>query len=104
MIFGATGDLAHRNLVPALYNLATGKLLPEKRAVVGFARSARDEGEFRQSLRAVLAVEGTCPRDDLWNSLAGQITDMSGGYDVESFRRLAAALAHSAATAGPTCC
>src|SRR5437763_16682866 len=50
--FGATGDLAHRTLVPALYNLATSNLLPQQLADVGFARSQRDEDEFRQGLRA----------------------------------------------------
>mgnify|MGYP002713925789 FL=1 len=35
IIFGATGDLTHRLVVPALYNLAAGNLLPDKFCVVG---------------------------------------------------------------------
>jgi glucose-6-phosphate 1-dehydrogenase len=86
VIFGATGDVAHRKRVPALYNLAAGNLLPEKRTVVGFARSARDEGEFRQSLRAALTAEGTRPRDDLWNSLAPSVRDRP--FDVVAAARV----------------
>src|SRR5436853_6434065 len=41
VIFGATGDLAHRKLVPALYSLAASTLLPEQLPVVGFARRWR---------------------------------------------------------------
>ena len=38
VIFGVTGDLAHRLVIPALYNLAASDLLPEKFCVVGIAR------------------------------------------------------------------
>src|SRR5579884_1552340 len=74
VIFGATGDLAHRKLVPALYSLATTNLLPEKLAVVGFGRSQRGEEEFRQGLRDALAAAGTRPRDDVWKKFADHIT------------------------------
>src|ERR671937_584672 len=78
VIFGATGDLAHRKLVPALYSLATSNLLPEKLAVVGFARSWRDEDEFRRGLRDALVAGGLRPRDDVWNRFAGHFTCVSG--------------------------
>src|SRR5919206_3909511 len=101
VIFGATGDLAHRKLVPALYSLATSNLLPEKLAVVGFARSWRDEDEFRRGLRDALVAGGLRPRDDVWNRFAGHITYMSGGYDdAASFRRLAETLDNLDQTAG----
>lgn len=38
IIFGATGDLTHRLVIPALYNLAAGNLLPDRFCVVGIAR------------------------------------------------------------------
>ena len=38
VIFGVTGDLTHRLLIPALYNLAAGDLLPERFCLVGVAR------------------------------------------------------------------
>ena len=101
VIFGATGDLAHRKLVPALYSLATSNLLPEKLAVVGFGRSHRDEGEVRQGLRDALVAAGLRPRDDVWTRFAGHITYMSGGYDdAASFRRLAETLDDLDQTAG----
>src|SRR5216684_4496929 len=47
VIFGATGDLARRKLVPALYNLARAGHLPAGFSVVGFARSAGEDAGFR---------------------------------------------------------
>ena len=51
VIFGATGDLTHRKLVPALYNLAHEGQLPNGFAIVGFARRPKTDGEFRAELR-----------------------------------------------------
>lgn len=50
VIFGVTGDLAHRLVVPALYNLAANDLLPEKFCVVGIARKGMSNDELRDSL------------------------------------------------------
>ncbi len=47
-IFGASGDLTHRKLIPALYNLAVDGLLPKNFAVVGFARKPKTDESFRQ--------------------------------------------------------
>jgi glucose-6-phosphate 1-dehydrogenase len=49
VVFGAGGDLTKRKLVPALYNLSAGKLLPEKFAIVGISREALSTDEFRQA-------------------------------------------------------
>ena len=49
VIFGASGDLTRRLLVPSLYNLAYDKLLPENFAVVGVARNASTHEAFRLS-------------------------------------------------------
>ena len=54
MIFGAAGDLTKRLLLPALYNLATGQLLPDAFAVVGVARAEMSDDEFRQQMSAAL--------------------------------------------------
>ncbi|HUK81280.1 MAG TPA: glucose-6-phosphate dehydrogenase [Verrucomicrobiae bacterium] len=51
VIFGATGDLTHRKLVPALYNLAHEGQLPSAFAVVGFARRPKTNDEFRAELK-----------------------------------------------------
>ena len=50
VIFGVTGDLAHRLVVPALYNLAASNLLPDDFCVVGVARNATSNDELRDSL------------------------------------------------------
>ncbi|MBX9825868.1 MAG: glucose-6-phosphate dehydrogenase [Xanthobacteraceae bacterium] len=50
VVFGITGDLAHRLLMPALYNLACWKLLPARFSVVGVGRSPTTAGELRKSL------------------------------------------------------
>ena len=54
VIFGAAGDLTKRLLLPALYNLAAGKLLPEGFALVGVARAPWSDDEFRDRMRAAL--------------------------------------------------
>src|ERR1700754_2358701 len=46
-IFGATGDLARRKLLPALYNLAHAGSLPERFALVGIARGDMGDDDFR---------------------------------------------------------
>src|SRR5579864_2425418 len=51
VIFGATGDLAHRKLIPALYSLSQAGLLPERMAILGFGRSDRSDDRFREGLR-----------------------------------------------------
>ncbi len=50
VIFGATGDLAGRKLLPALYNLWHAGYLPERIAVVGAARRPLEQNEFRQAM------------------------------------------------------
>ena len=52
VIFGASGDLTARKLVPAFYNLALANLLPPEFAVVGVARHPMDDERFRDTLRA----------------------------------------------------
>src|SRR5215470_6604550 len=54
VVFGASGDLAHRLLVPALYNLAAHGLLPEAFAIVGVARAEKSEEAFRSELESGL--------------------------------------------------
>ena len=55
LLFGATGDLARRMLLPSLYGLDADGLLPEGLAVVGTARSELDDAAFREKARAALA-------------------------------------------------
>jgi glucose-6-phosphate 1-dehydrogenase len=64
VIFGVTGDLAHRLVLPALYNLAASDLLPEKFCVVGIARKAMSNEELRDSLMKGLREFATRAVDD----------------------------------------
>ncbi|MEO6840859.1 MAG: glucose-6-phosphate dehydrogenase [Bradyrhizobium sp.] len=64
VIFGVTGDLAHRLVVPALYNLAATNLLPEKFCLVGVARKGMSNDELADSLMKGLREFATRPVDD----------------------------------------
>ena len=64
VIFGVTGDLTHRLVIPALYNLAEAKLLPEKFCVVGVTRKEMSSDALRDSLMQGLRKYATRPVDD----------------------------------------
>src|ERR1700754_4451836 len=64
VIFGATGDLTHRLVIPALYNLAASGLLPENFCVAGIARKGVSGSQMRDSLMDGLRKFATRPVDD----------------------------------------
>ncbi len=64
VIFGVTGDLAHRLVIPALYNLAATDLLPDRFCVVGVARKGMSNDELRDSLMEGLHKFATRPVDE----------------------------------------
>jgi glucose-6-phosphate 1-dehydrogenase len=64
VIFGVTGDLTHRLIIPALYNLAATDLLPDKFCVVGIARKGVSNDALRDSLMKGLRRFATRPVDD----------------------------------------
>ena len=64
IIFGASGDLTHRLLVPALYNLGVAGLLPKAFALVGVARSALSNDAFRDGLAKSLEKFSARPLDE----------------------------------------
>ena len=64
IIFGVTGDLAHRLVLPALYNLAESNLLPDKFCVVGIARKGMSSDELRKDMLEGLKKFATRPVDD----------------------------------------
>ena len=71
VIFGASGDLAKRKLMPALFNLARGHHLPAGFAVVGVSRSRMDDESFRELMRqAVAEFGGDEMSDTLWAGFA----------------------------------
>ncbi len=71
VIFGATGDLTHRKLLPALYNIAADGELPPEVAVVGMARRTKTDDEFRAEMgEAVRKFSRQTVRDDVWDHFA----------------------------------
>ncbi len=64
VIFGVTGDLTHRLIIPALYNLAVAELLPDKFCIVGVARKAMSKGALHASLMEGLRKFAARPLDD----------------------------------------
>ena len=83
VIFGASGDLTKRKLIPALYNLALEKRLPERFAVVGFARSALGQEVFRNKMReAVIEFSRTGLKDEgVWQQFTSTLYYIPGGYN-----------------------
>src|SRR6266480_3673130 len=82
-IFGASGDLTRRKLIPALYNLALERRLPERFAVIGYARSEMTHEVFRSKMReAVSQFSRTGLKDEaVWNDFAANLYFIPGSYD-----------------------
>lgn len=88
VIFGATGDLTHRKLVPALYNLAANGSLPASVSVVGFARRDKTDEIFRSELEEAAQKHSRQKlKPELWENFASSIFyhrsefDKSEGYE-----------------------
>jgi glucose-6-phosphate 1-dehydrogenase len=82
VIFGATGDLAHRKLLPALYNLAHEGALPERFELIGIARSAHSDDEFRQIAReSITRFSRRKPDPDVLDGLLEDLRYLSGRFD-----------------------
>ena len=74
VLFGATGDLAHRKLVPALFQLARGGNLPAEYAIVGFARRDWTDEDLRSEYQKTLAREAGGPDfSQLWSPFADRL-------------------------------
>lgn len=85
VIFGATGDLTHRKLIPALYNLAADGELPAGVAIVGFARRKKSDDEFRRDLEEANREFSRQPvRDEIWKTFAQSIVYHQSEFDDES--------------------
>jgi glucose-6-phosphate 1-dehydrogenase len=85
VIFGASGDLTHRLLVPALYNLAAARLLPEAFALIGVARSPSSSEAFRADLAKSLPQFANRSIDqNVLNQVLGCVGYVQGDPDDES--------------------
>ena len=92
VIFGATGDLTHRKLIPALYNLAAEGALPPAVTIIGFARRDKTSEQFRKELEEATRKFSRTPlNEELWASFAASIHYHKSPFDdAEGYRSLAA--------------
>lgn len=84
VIFGATGDLTARKLVPALFSLAVEGQLPSAYSVVGFARRDWGHGGFRQRMREGVTQHGRIMPErypDAWDSFARNLHYVQGAFN-----------------------
>jgi glucose-6-phosphate 1-dehydrogenase len=82
VIFGASGDLTKRKLIPSLYNLAKDGLLAREFALVGYSRGAMTSEEFRARIKGEFHEFATTTVDpNLWEWLERRIYYVSGGFD-----------------------
>src|SRR5204863_221835 len=82
VIFGATGDLAKRRLLPAVYNLAQEGSLPERFNLIGVSRSDKTHDEFRAEMRdAITQFSRTPPNGEVLDALLENVRYVPGSFD-----------------------
>jgi glucose-6-phosphate 1-dehydrogenase len=75
VMFGATGDLARRKLLPGLFRLAVADLMPDKYQIIGSARRGLTDDQFREHARQATAEFGTVkPEGDAWEAFARRLS------------------------------
>ncbi|MBX7122177.1 MAG: glucose-6-phosphate dehydrogenase [Opitutaceae bacterium] len=94
VIFGASGDLTARKLIPAVYNLAVDNLLPADFHLIGYGRKEIPDDEFRAlAAEAIREFSRRELNNDIWGRVAAHTTYVAGGYDDKpAFDRLASAI------------
>lgn len=102
VIFGASGDLTRRKLLPALYQLARGQRLPAQFKIVGVARSDWTDDEFRNQLHGSLKeFAGVAKPDEISTTLASELWYVQGEMDDPGlYQKLAAKLQEASAPDG----
>jgi glucose-6-phosphate 1-dehydrogenase len=95
VVFGASGDLTKRKLVPALFNLQQEGLFPEKLNIIGVARRAMSSEQFREKAKAEYKEFLTTPEveDAAWDKFIGRWEYLSGNFDTpDTFKSIQVAL------------
>jgi glucose-6-phosphate 1-dehydrogenase len=83
VLFGATGDLAKRMVLPAFYRLAHEGLLPEKWRLVGNGRGDVAHEDFRSHFHDVLTEFDTAPDPKEWDAFAQNLYFAGGGFNTD---------------------
>src|SRR3974390_225725 len=92
VLFGASGDLAKRKVIPAMFDLAQNNGLGERYVITGFARTPMSDDAFRTTLgEAAKTISEVGPIDPAkWNEFASNLHYCEGDYaDPEAYKRLA---------------
>ena len=101
VIFGITGDLSRRKLIPAIYDLANRGLLPPGFAVIGFARQEPGQDFLQIAYEAAKSGARTGWRESVWNQLAKGLRFVPGAFDDDAaWRQLAQTVAEVDADRG----
>jgi glucose-6-phosphate 1-dehydrogenase len=106
VIFGASGDLTKRKLLPALYRLVQERLLPAEFAIVGLARTEMTSEEFRARMKEAIAEfsEAKSVDEEVWNSFAQGLhyltADINNPEDYKKLSELLAQVDHERGTQG----
>jgi len=87
IIFGASGDLAQRKLIPALFSLSRRNLFHPKSRIIGCSRSPMDDNSFRDAQRNALKERfPSCEPGEI-DAFLGKIFYIAGGYDSQDTYR-----------------
>lgn len=90
VIFGASGDLTARKLIPAIYNLGCDNLLPSDFFLIGYGRTPVPDDEFRRLAVEAITEHSRRPyQEEIWRRVAERTSYEAGGYDeAAAFARL----------------
>ncbi|MFV2064872.1 MAG: glucose-6-phosphate dehydrogenase, partial [Chloroflexota bacterium] len=102
VIFGGTGDLAHRKILPAFYNLRRAGLLPLETSIVGYSRRPYSDQAYADEMREAVVEHSRNPVERaLWDDFAQMLHYQQGDFsDPASYARLAERLDQIDAAAG----
>ncbi|MFF9044715.1 glucose-6-phosphate dehydrogenase [Streptomyces parvulus] len=105
VIFGVTGDLSRRKLMPAVYDLANRGLLPPGFSLVGFARRDWEDQDFAQVVHDAVKEHARTPfREEVWQQLSEGMRFIPGDFDdddaFEQLRKAVEELDASRGTSG----
>ncbi len=94
VIFGVTGDLARKKLIPAVYDLANRGMLPSSFVVLGFARRDWGDGDFEALAKEAAQKHSRTPwSEEVWARASGNIKFVPGSFDDDAaFDQLASTL------------
>ena len=95
VVFGASGDLTKRKLMPALYNLKALKLLPENFALIGVAVTESNDDQYREKITSDIKQFATREVDNAeWDDFAKRSYYLSGDFNSpDTFKNLSLKIA-----------